>query len=100
MSKEKILEEFELKLHNVYATIFQLSGYDDKQLKEKMYTMTSFLSKAIDQTEEETIRECEELLPEEYETPWNSIDAETCMIQLGYNEAVKEIKQSLNKLKK
>ena len=55
---------------------------------------------AIDQTREETIMECEGLLPEEYETPWDSIDAETCMIQLGYNEAVKEIKQSLINLRK
>jgi predicted Fe-S protein YdhL (DUF1289 family) len=87
--KQKLLEEFELKLHNVYATIFQLSGYDDKQLKEKMDVMTSFLSKAIGQTREETIREVEEILPDEYDL------TESESVSL-----LNKIKQSLNKLKK
>ena len=57
MSKETILKEFENKLHNVYATIFQLSGYNEKQLKEKKDVMNIFISKAIDQTREETIKD-------------------------------------------
>ena len=36
-------KEFELKNHNVYATIFALSGYDKKQLSEKQEIMNNFV---------------------------------------------------------
>ena len=37
-------ERFRLKLWNVYATIFQSSLYDDKQLKEKEDVMVEFIT--------------------------------------------------------
>ena len=37
-------EEFRLKLNNVYATVFQLSGYSKEQLKEKEDVMVDFIS--------------------------------------------------------
>ena len=66
-----------------------------------------FISNLIDQTREETIRECESVLPEEnYKeqnagTDWsNSGDVHRLGFEIGYNEAVKEIKQSLINLRK
>ena len=37
-------EEFKLKRYNVYATVFQLSKYNNQQLKEKADVMVQFIS--------------------------------------------------------
>ena len=42
MEKE-LQEQLRLKIHNVYATVFQLSGYDTDQLKEKAEVIISFI---------------------------------------------------------
>ena len=88
-----ILKEFRLKLWNVYATIFQSSLYDEKQLKEKEDVMVKFLEKAISQTREETLGEIKRLLPN------NSSDGDTDFAD-GYDTYRKEVLNILNNLKK
>jgi hypothetical protein len=80
MSKEKILEEFE----NKYSS-FELCNQISKPELDKL---KNFLSKAIDQTEEEMIRKVEEMLPNRDEIAEDPI---------GYLERLEE---DLNKLKK
>jgi len=49
-------EYFRLKLKNVYATVFQLSGFDEKQLKEKEDIMVEFIKDLRKKDEEELIK--------------------------------------------
>ena len=55
-TKEKILEEFQNK-YSAFELCNQISKRELDKLKQ-------FLSKAIDQTREETIKEVEEMLPD------------------------------------
>jgi len=52
-----LLTDFRLKLWNVYATIFQLSGYDSKQLKEKEDVMVDFITLAYNTGHKEALDE-------------------------------------------
>ena len=47
MTIQTIIDKFRLKQHNVYATVFQLSGYDKEQLKEKQDVMDDFLKDSL-----------------------------------------------------
>lgn len=58
-------QEFRLKLHNVYSTIFQGSLYDDKQLKEKADVMVDFIKQIRQQDNEELIKNIENLIQKE-----------------------------------
>jgi hypothetical protein len=87
MSKEKILEEFDKKYYSKYL----LNG--DKMPAFEMNNafledVKQFLSQALDQTKEETIRKMEEVLPNRDEIIEDPI---------GYLERLEE---DLNKLKK
>jgi len=89
MSKETLLKEFD-----------KISDMDREIARE-------FLSDAIDQTREEMIRNMEEILPKENHkeedagTDWsNSGDVHSLGFEIGYNECIKEIKQSLINLNK
>lgn len=57
MKEQTWQEKFRLKLWNVYATIFQSSFYDDKQLKEKEDVMVKFLEEMIDQIRKKDFKE-------------------------------------------
>jgi hypothetical protein len=94
MSKEKLLEEYRKKF-----------GLCDGSLKHcGCKRELDFISKAIDQTMEETIREVEEMLPKERVIVNDDFhpaeDADYCKgdVSHAYNSAIKEIKQSLKSL--
>ena len=49
-------KDLRLKLHNVYATIFQLSKYNNKQLNEKEDIIVNFIKDLRKRDEEELIK--------------------------------------------
>lgn len=135
MSKETILEEFE-KLtpcpedcgngYNEQKEWLERNNhlYHNEVYNEPMYDLSEekvkeFIEKAIDQTEEETIRKVEEMLPEEkklkeYEKTDPNVLTEANIRNLkisfenqaiapyvsAYNELRQEVLNILNKLKK
>jgi len=100
MSKEKILEEFDKKFKqpikwiNLNCKDEIICGIDINNLGNEL---KQFLSQAINQTREETIRECEGVLPEE-----NYGHEDNCSTEYknGWNDCREEIKQSLINLRK
>ena len=93
MSKEKLLEAFDKEFGKdgfyVETSIDCNNNYTNTEIKQ-------FISKAIDQTREETIRECEGLLPEE-----NYGHEDNCSTEYknGWNDCREEIHQSLINLR-
>jgi len=84
MSKETILEEFDKEF------VDRISG--DMWQTTSREKIKQFISKAIDQTREETIKEVENILPRESKYLDNSVD-------IGWNDCLEQIKLSLNNLK-
>ena len=85
--KEKILEEFD-----------KLEGLTFGSKEDKRESYKQFLSQAIDQTREETIRECINVLPEREKLTSNPISLEGDIRIMKRNELLEEIKQSLKSL--
>lgn len=54
--EEKIKEAL-LKINNVYATVFQLSGYDADQLKEKENTIKDFIKTSLNEVVDKTLED-------------------------------------------
>ncbi|MDD5077197.1 MAG: hypothetical protein PHS18_08910, partial [Sphaerochaetaceae bacterium] len=88
------------EFQNKYSA-FELCNQISKRELDKL---KQFLSKAIDQTREETIREVEEMLPKERVIVNDDFhpaeDADYCKgdVSHAYNSAIKQIKQSLKSL--
>jgi hypothetical protein len=92
MSKEKILEEFKKRFFN--NEVSDIDGKTDYYLNEdeaNEVNLLDFLSKAIAQTREETIREVEEIL----EDPFTDYTYEEM-----FKSTFRRLKELLNKLKK
>lgn len=91
-SKEQILDEFE-----------KIDSYDLDMESQGSETVRKifkdFLSKAIDQTREETIREIEGLLPKEEIIVSSIVDYQVEYLR-GKNKMLEEVLDILNKLKK
>lgn len=106
MSKEQILEEFNeklLKVCDVYEKAADNTSEKLENWEKERKEIKQFLSQAIDQTREETIRKCEGVLPKYQEVPpyySNGDNAFESGIISGRNELLEEIKQSLINLHK
>jgi len=109
MSKEKILKEFDdgfgIYWSNYKNTLFRCNPNDilDKPSVITSESIKQFLSQAIDQTREETIREVEEMIGD---FNWYSAPQDL-LVTFGLDKEgtrhklrAENLKQSLNKLKK
>jgi hypothetical protein len=80
-----------LKIHNVYATVFQLSGYDDNQLKEKEDVIIFEVASLLEQEKIKML----EALPKEKD--YKVRDDFANWFDNGWNACLKEIKKRLTK---
>ena len=91
MSKEQVLKNFDTE----FGTF---KFHDNDCVEHDDYDIRHFLSKAIDQTREETIMEVDEMLPEILE-----IKVDNFGVEYPYNKernaTIREIKQSLINLR-
>ena len=94
---EEKIKDILLKIHNVYATIFQLSGYNDDQLKEKKDVIKDFLKTSLNEVVEATNKEWEEKYRKYRDSCLDELE------ELGYNKDAikrreKEILEGIEKL--